>query len=240
MKTLSTLFAFLMTALPAFAQDWRTATRESAGLAPDPATEKQAVVQVYAARTVSWRGYFAVHSWIATKAKDATEYTTYHVIGWRVNRGLEAVVIQNDIPDRHWFGAKPELIEDVRGEAAEKAIPQINELARNYAYKGTYRAYPGPNSNTFISHIIRNVPELTVELPPHAIGKDWINQADVVGWSESGTGVQFSLLGLFGFTVGLNEGIEVNLLGLNFGVDFLSPALKLPMVGRVGMKDKAF
>lgn len=231
-------FVFFCLSVNAWADDWRTATRESAGLAPSPAEESRAVVQVYAARTVSWRGYLAVHSWIATKDKDAAEYTTYHVIGWRVRRGLESVRIESDVPDRHWFGAKPELIEDLRGEAAEKAIPLIHQLALDYPYKNTYRAYPGPNSNTLISYIIRNVPELKVELPPHAIGKDWINNGDVVGWSESGTGVQFSLLGLLGFTVGLNEGLEVNVLGLTFGVDVLRPALKLPAVGRVGMQDK--
>jgi len=238
MKLISSLLLIFFNTSQGWAQDWRTATRESAGLAPDPQKEKGAVVQVYAARTVSWRGYFAVHSWIATKEKNADQYTTYHVIGWRVNRGQEAVLIQHDIPDRHWFGAKPELIEDLRGEDAERAIPKIDNLARNYAYKNVYRAYPGPNSNTFISHIIRNVDELKVELPPNAIGKDWINQGDIVGWSESGTGVQLSLWGLFGVTVGLQEGLELNLLGLNFGVDFLRPALKLPMVGRVGLKDK--
>nr|WP_295904005.1 DUF3750 domain-containing protein [uncultured Bdellovibrio sp.] len=240
MKLFSILLASLLNVTSASAQDWRTASRDSAGLAPDPHKEKEAVVQVYAARTFAWRGYFSVHSWIATKEKNATEYTTYHVIGWRVNRGLEAVVIQHDIPDRYWYGAKPELLEDLRGEAAEKAIPQIDKLAKHYAYKNVYRAYPGPNSNTFISHIIRNVDELKVELPSNAIGKDWINQGDLVGWSESGTGVQVSLWGLLGFTVGLNEGVELNLLGLNFGIDFLRPALKLPLVGRVGMKDKAF
>ena len=218
--------------------DWRTASRESAGLAPDPAIEKEAVVQVYAARAYDWRGYFAVHSWIATKPKNAKEYTTYHVLGWRVTRGLEAVSIEKDIPDRRWYGSLPDLIEDLRGEEAEKAIPQIDELARNYYYKNSYRIYPGPNSNTFISHIIRQVPELKVELPPTAIGTDWINEGDIVGWSESGTGVQVSLLGLLGFTLGAKEGVEVNVLGMNFGVDFLRPALKLPFIGRLGMKDK--
>lgn len=239
MKKWMMALATLLSLSEAWGQDWRTATRESAGYAPDPKVEKEAVVQVYAARTVDWRGYFAVHSWIATKEKDALEYTTYQVIGWRVRRGEDAVVIQNDIPDRHWFGAKPDLIADLRGEKAEKAIPQILALSENYTYKKTYRAYPGPNSNTFISHIIRNVPEIGVELPPNAIGKDWINDGNLVGWSETGTGVQVSLWGLLGLTVGLSDGIEVNILGLNFGLDLLRPALKLPMVGRVGMKDKA-
>ena len=47
------------------ARDWRTASREPAGLAPDPAITHEAVVQVYCARAVSWRGWFGVHTWIA-------------------------------------------------------------------------------------------------------------------------------------------------------------------------------
>jgi len=34
--------------------------------------------------------------------------------------------------------------------------------------------------------------------------------------------------------VGWDEGIEVNLLTLNFGLEVLPPALKLPLVGRIG------
>ena len=55
--------------------------------------------------------------------------------------------------------------------------------------------------------------------------------------SPSGSGLQFSLLGLFGLSVGLEEGLELNLLGLNFGVDLNSPALRLPAIGRVGLDD---
>src|SRR3954471_8074919 len=35
---------------------WYEARRDSSGQAPDPATTPEAVVQVYAARTVGWRG----------------------------------------------------------------------------------------------------------------------------------------------------------------------------------------
>lgn len=52
--------------------NWRTANRSSAGIAPSPLKEKEAVVQVYAARTYNWRGYFAVHPWIAVKKKTKT------------------------------------------------------------------------------------------------------------------------------------------------------------------------
>lgn len=218
--------------------DWRTASNESAKIAPLPSEEKEAIVQIYAAKTYSWRGHFSVHSWIATKEKNASEYTTYHVIGWRQRSGQSVVREEQDVPDRRWFGAMPSIVASYKGKEAEAMIPFIQAASKNYPYPNEYRAWPGPNSNTYISHIIRSTPGMGVELPSNAIGKDWIPSGNVVGFSETKTGVQFSLLGSLGFTLGLGEGIEVNLLGLSFGVDFLRPALKLPMVGRLGMSDQ--
>ena len=217
--------------------DWRTARNDSAHLAPLPSIEKEAVVQIYGAKTINWRGYFSLHCWVAVKEKNGAEYTTYHVVGWRTQRGLGTIREEKDIPDRYWYGATPHIIASYTGEKAEKMIPQIQAAVKSYPYPNFYRAWPGPNSNTFVSHIIRSVPGMGVELPSNAIGKDWIAKADVVGWSETKTGVQFSLLGALGFTLGLGEGVEVNVLGLSFGVDFWRPALKLPFVGRLGFKD---
>lgn len=207
------------------------------GLAPSPEEHPEALVQIYTARAFRWRGYFAVHSWIAVKEESADHYLTYHVTSFGIKRNGGTVMITEDIPDRHWFGAEADLLYELKGKIAAEAIPKIRDAALSYPYQNFYRAWPGPNSNTFISHIIRNVPEMRFELPPHAIGKDWIGTGDVVGLSETGTGVQVSLLGVLGLTLGLGEGIEVNVLGLSFGVDFLRPALKLPLLGRIGMRD---
>jgi hypothetical protein len=217
--------------------DWRTADKSSMGIAPKVGQEPRAVVQVYAARTYGWRGYFAVHSWLAYKEKDAKEFVVHHVIGWRARSGQSVVMVESGEPDRRWFGNDPGLLLDLRGTAAEKAIPKIQAAVKSYPYPHAYRAYPGPNSNTFVAHIIRNVPELEVELPSNAIGKDWIDNGDLIGRSESGTGVQLSVFGLLGATVGVAEGVEVNLLGMTFGVDIARPALKLPFIGRVGFPD---
>lgn len=215
--------------------DWRTADRSSAGIAPAPDKTAEAVVQVYAARTYNWRGYFAVHSWIAVKPENAEKYTTYQVIGFYLWRGRSAVDIQEGIPDRRWYGHDPELLADLRGQAAAEAIPLIDKAAKSYPYAHMYYAYPGPNSNTFISHIIRQVPQLKIALPNIAIGKDYLGHNTFFAESESKTGWQVSLWGIAGVTVGLVEGLEINLLGLNFGIDFLRPALKLPLIGRLGM-----
>ncbi len=230
------LLAAVLDARPWSGRDWRTADRSSAGISPAPAAEPGAVVQGFAARTVRWRGVFAVHSWIAVKEKGAADYTVYHLVGWRLRRGQSAVAIEKDVPDRLWYGRRPRLLFDLRGPAAERAIPRIAAAAASYPCPDRYRAWPGPNSNTFISHILRAVPEIGVELPPHAIGRDWLPGAAAV--SETRTGGQLSLFGLLGVTAGLRDGVELSVLGLGFGVDLLRPALKLPLVGRLGFKDR--
>ncbi len=218
------------------AHDWRTASRESIGTAPDPATTAEAVVQVYAARAWSWRGALGVHSWISVKPTNATQYTVYEVIGWRARRGMSAVSIGHRPPDGRWFGAEPDLLADYRGDSVDGMIDAIDAAAKTYPHAHEYRVWPGPNSNTFIAHVVREVPELKVDLPPTAIGKDYLPNGGFLAKAPSGTGYQLSLFGLFGVLVGVEEGLEVNLLGLTFGIDAKDPALKLPGVGRVGVQ----
>ena len=213
--------------------DWRTASREPVGLAPDPAAHPEAVIQVYAARTVGWRGVFGVHSWVAVKPARASEYTVYEVIGWKLRWDDTAVSIRSREPDGRWFGNEPELLADKRGAAADALIARIDEAAKSYPYAAEYSAWPGPNSNTFTAWITRAVPELETDLPPTAIGKDYLS-GTLVGAAPSGSGVQFSLGGLFALTASGVEGLEVNLLGLTFGINPFDLSLKLPLVGRLG------
>lgn len=214
--------------------DWRTASREPLGIAPDPAVTKEAVVQVYAARAFSWRGIFGVHTWIATKPTDAGAFTVYEIIGWRARHGGSALVITEDAPDRRWYGAEPEIIADKRGAGVDEMIKRIDAAARAYPHTKTYTVWPGPNSNTFTAHVARAVPELAVDLPPTAIGKDYIPSGGFAAKTPSGTGYQVSLFGLLGVMAGVEEGVEVNILGLTFGIDPKDLAIKLPLAGRLG------
>ena len=216
-------------------RDFRTADRSSAGIAPTPETTPEAVVQVYSARALNWRGIFGVHTWIATKPENAPEYTIHQVIGWRAYRGLPVVVSAPGIPDGRWFGNEPTLIGGLSGSPAAEAIPKILEAVANYPYAHEYQLWPGPNSNTFMAYIGRKVPELQMDLPATAIGKDYPINGSMLDRTPSGTGYQLSMLGLLGVSVGREEGFELNLLGLNFGIDFFRPALKLPFIGRLGV-----
>ena len=156
------------------------------------------------------------------------------MIGWR-----GSPVVQRDyaLPDGLWYGASPKLLVDQRGEGVDDMIDRIEVAIRNYPYADTYRSYPGPNSNTFIAHIGREVPALRLDLPATAIGKDSRPISRPLGLSSSGSGWQFSLLGLLGLNLGFEEGVEMNILGINFGLDFNAPALRLPFVGRLGVDD---
>lgn len=215
-------------------EPWWLARRDPSGQAPDPATTPDPVIQIYAARAVGWRGALAVHTWIALKRWGAATYTRYEVIGWGVERGLPAIRVNRTGPDNYWFRARPERLVDLRGEGVDALIERVEAAVRAYPYPRTYRTWPGPNSNTFTAWVGRQVPELGLELPPTAVGKDYLPLSAPLARTPSGTGLQVSLLGLAGLLVGREEGVELNLLGLTFGLDLQPLALKLPGVGRLG------
>lgn len=211
--------------------DYSTANRESAHIAPDPYSAHEAIIQVYSARAFNWRGIIGSHSWIAVKPKNASAYTVYQVIGWRAYRGLSALAIVEDIPDRNWFNQRPNLILDIRGSRAEDLIPKIDEAAKSYPYVYSYTLWPGPNSNTFPAYIARKIPELGLALPADAIGKDFLPGNNFFVRAPSGTGYQFSLFGVFGLLVAKDEGIEINVLGLVYGIKFSPFRILLPGIG---------
>ena len=212
--------------------NWQSADRSSAGLLPSPSQHPDALVRVFTARTVRWKGIFAVHSWIVFKERNAKAYTRYDYTAWG-----EPIWVNGFAADGRWFGGVPETIAAADGDAAAAMIPRIQSAIANYKLSsyGDYRAWPGPNSNTFVAAVMSVVPELRVALPPTAIGKDFPYGGEVFGLTPSGTGIRATLGGYLGLTVGWVEGVELNLLGAVLGVDLRRPAIKLPGIGRLGV-----
>jgi hypothetical protein len=239
-KTLIILFFLLAAPIAASAMryllgdrsiQWQTADRSSAGLLPSPAEHPEAMVRIFAARTVRWRGIFAVHSWVVVKERNAPGYTRYDYTAWG-----EPIRINGFVADGRWFGDEPETIAAADGEAASRMVPKIRAAVESYQWRsyGDYRAWPGPNSNTFVAAMLAAVPELQAALPPTAIGKDFPYNGDAFGLTPSGTGIRFTLRGYAGLTIGWVEGLEINLFGAVIGIDLRRPAIKLPALGRLG------
>jgi Protein of unknown function (DUF3750) len=213
--------------------NWQTADRSSAGLLPKASEHPDALIRVYAARTVRWRGIFAVHSWIIAKERAASGYTRYDYTAWG-----EPIRVDGFAPDGRWFGALPETVLSVDGEDAEGLIPKIRSVIETYKFRayGDYHPWPGPNSNTFVQAALDAVPELNAVLPPTAIGKDYPYHGEWYGLTPSRTGIFFNVAGYLGLKVGWVEGVELNLLGGVIGIDVRRPAIKLPALGRLGMQ----
>ena len=212
--------------------NWSTADWSSARIAPDPKRDRNAIIQVYAARAGRWKGAFSVHTWIAVKPRNATTFSRYEVVGWGTP------VRKNGYPvDGRWYGNPPRVIHEVRGEKAQMLIAEIESAIVSYPYqgRGTYRAWPGPNSNTFVAWIGREVPALGLEMPATAVGKDYLGGGLKVSATPSGTGWQVSAAGLIGLGAGWREGLEFHFLGATIGFDPENLGVKLPGIGLLGL-----
>jgi len=212
--------------------NWQTADRSSAGLLPKASDHPDAMIRIFAARTVRWRGIFAVHTWTVVKERGASSYSRYDYTAWG-----EPIRIDGFAADGRWFGAEPETIVSVDGEEAERLIPKIRAVVENYKFRelGDYSPWPGPNSNTFTQAILAATPELKAVLPPTAVGKDYPYGGAWYGLTPSRTGAFVSLGGYLGLTIGWIEGIELNVFGAVLGLDIRRPALKFPGIGRLGL-----
>lgn len=205
----------------------------SYGYAPHPEDFDEAIIQVYAARTRGSKKALAVHTWIATKRRGADAYMISQIFGWRLSRRGTALNREPGIPDKSWARNAPDLLLDLRGKKAEQLIDNVETAIHTYPWKDEYTAWPGPNSNTFLAWIGLQVPELQLDLPATAIGKDWRPVSRTFGRSVSGTGVQASLYGMLGITLAFQEGLEINILGLSIELDLFDFGLELPGIGRV-------
>lgn len=245
-RTRSILIAFLVLAVAApiaagtalslsrgWAESWRSANWGSSGLLPRAEQVPEAKVLVIAARTGRWKSIFAEHMSLVLKPAGAARWTRYDVVGWGtpVRRNAYAA-------DAFWYGNQPYVAAELSGAAAADLIPLIEQSVARYPHSrpGSYTVWPGPNSNSFVAWVVRNTDGFNVELPPAAVGKDYLGAGVGLARAPSGTGVTVSAAGLLGLTLALEEGLELNLLGATIGIDPKDLALKLPALGALSLK----
>ena len=209
---------------------WREADWSSVRALPAASEHPEARVLVLSGRTGGWKGVVATHSWIVIKRAKASSWTRYDVVGWG-----NPVRVNGWAPDGRWYGTAPSVIADLRGADAEKLIPRIEATVKEYRWRnaGDYKIWPGPNSNSFVAAVLREIPELRAILPENAVGRDF-RPGFYAGTTDSHTGVELNFWGYAGIKLGWIEGFEINFFSLVIGLDFRNPAIKLPGFGRIG------
>jgi len=174
-----------------------------------------------------WYTRFAHHTWIDVKHGDEAHWMRVEVLDESSGAQAGAIPARTARMDTRWQ-RDVRLLKLIRGERAQRIAAVIEELtqAQHELYRKSYRAWPGPNSNTLVADLAREIPELSLCFDPNAVGKDY------AGWFSAGataskTGVRVDTPPL-GFAVGLHEGVELHFLGLTLGVSLVPPRLNLP------------
>ena len=171
-----------------------------------------------------WYTRCAEHAWV-----DVKDAAGWHRVEW--NQRLDHVRVEpmsGEVAghDLRWEEGVA-VWACYRGERARELAAAILATAKAYPDATNYRAWPGPNSNTFVEWLAQET-GLPLVMPPSAIGKDytpWLR----AGFTSSRTGIEVETM-LLGAQVGLCEGAELHLLGLTLGVGLWPPALKLPFL----------
>ncbi|WEX78304.1 DUF3750 domain-containing protein [Sinorhizobium numidicum] len=213
-------------------QSWRDADWSSAGMLPEASQSPEAAIYVFSATTGGMKGAVASHAWIVTKEEGALAYGRYEKVGW--GKPIRKNAYQ---ADARWYSNEPRIVVAIKGAEAERLLSKVEQAIAAYPYSspGTYRLWPGPNSNTFVAHVLRSVPELDAVLPPDAVGRDYLPGGRLFQVDTDGLDLHATLYGLAGISAGWRSGLELHFMGLVAGLDVARPAIKIPAIGRLGL-----
>lgn len=197
-----------------------------------------AVVIVGSARLPMPLGGIARHPWVALRQDGSRVWERWEVMCCPNSSKMSTVKRTTIGPtsDHGGGGGDVRFHAVHRGKRATKIIACVRDKAPRYPHRNKYRGWPGPNSNTFVDWLARAC-SINTELPAPSIGRDY---RGIIGasWTAGGTGFQIDTY-LFGFKLGITEGVEIHILGMAFGFDLWPPAIIVPIgPGRIGFADR--
>jgi hypothetical protein len=180
-----------------------------------------------------WVTRFAHHTWLDVKRGSEEEWWRAEVAA--SDSGVVFAPINPSLArDDTWYNRRAlRLLATIEGEPARRIADALPELCRKLdeRYADGYLRWPGPNSNTFVADLARELPDLAFTFDANAIGKDW------PGWFDAGVTSSKSGLHLdtpvAGAALGLREGIELHVLGLTLAVRLWPPGLALPFLPEI-------
>lgn len=209
---------------------WRSADWSSSGILTQAPHKDEAAIHVLAARTGGLKGAFSLHSWLVIKKPGSDLYERYDKVGWGMPIRQNAYAA-----DGRWYSNAPYIVASVTGADATRLIPKLEAAIADYQFskQGDYHIWPGPNSNSFVAHVMRAVPELGTKLPSNAVGRDYAPGLVSVDIAPDWLDLHVTFGGLAGFAVGIRSGIEFHFAGLVAGLDLAHPSIKVPAYGPV-------
>ncbi len=175
-----------------------------------------------------WYSRFASHTWIEVHQKGETEWQRIEANTSPRIENIHPSIANHNV---RW-GRDVEIIAVFLLEDAATMIPPILSSAKHHAEGFEYRAYPGPNSNTYVARILDDIPGMDVELPHNAVGKDYTTTFHA-GITNTRDGLHLDIPFL-GASLGYQQGAELHLIGLTAGFSLWPPALKIPFLPRIG------
>jgi hypothetical protein len=166
------------------------------------------------------------HSWIVTHQAGARTYQRFEMGGGSSTDPYDDFA-QGDVMLHGVVKLSDQRLLEVRTCLAKAKDAYHEEFPH-------YLPIPGPNSNTLVAYLLRTC-SIHIELPSTAIGRDYVGLLGAQ-ITEAGTGVQLGTWAL-GLRLGLQEGVEMQLFGLPFGVHFWPPGVSVPVnPGRIGFQ----
>ena len=166
--------------------------------------------------------------WIASKPANAPAFTVYEVTAFAF--AAAAGASQSAAPRMAGGSAAPDLLADVRGPAWIRSSSASSTPSRRLL------AIPTASGGSQLQHVhgIRLRRAGAPRGSPGACRRQGLPRHARVRALAERAGGQVNLFGVLGLVAGIEEGMELNLLGLTFGVDPNDVALELPFVGTFG------
>jgi len=195
------------------------------------ASDATHVVAVKCARLparMPWYSTHAEHGWYDVKTESG--WHRVEVMGRSTGVMVTSIDDVEARSDQRFGDRQVHVLRLVEGESARQIGAQILAKAEQYPHAYDYAPYPGPNSNTFVEWLSKEVPGLWLEQYGTAVGKDY----PMNGWVSGGvtttrTGLELETPFL-GVQAGLVEGVELHLLCMTIGIGIWPPQLKLPLL----------
>jgi len=173
---------------------------------------------------------FATHSWVQYRPDVNSPWRRIEIVN-KTSGLLHHVIDDETAHAKKRWDERVRILSQSDGNKNPHFVRDIMSFAKNYE-ASIYRVWPGPNSNTFAEHLMREVDGVSAVLDHNAVGKE---HGFYAGRTAGGTGVEMQSP-VAGLALGLREGVEVSLFGLTGGVSFYPPAVKIPFLPRIPKK----